>query len=205
MRFTREDESLFLLDEPDTHLNPAWSVQYRRFLDVFGGLGDRSQVLMATHDPLVVSALKREEVRILERGEEGQVHAIRPLEDPQGMGVGNLLTSDVYGLRAQLDIVTLEKIEEKRNLASRPDLSASEEARLTQLATELRNLGFLMEDRDPDFQEYVRAKYSAHDVGRRPIYRNQDEVEAERQLADQLYDELRGESGGAPSEGEHDS
>ena len=28
LRFTREDESLFLLDEPDTHLNPAWSVQY---------------------------------------------------------------------------------------------------------------------------------------------------------------------------------
>ena len=28
LRFTREAESLFLLDEPDTHLNPAWSLAY---------------------------------------------------------------------------------------------------------------------------------------------------------------------------------
>lgn len=28
LRFTAEEESLFLLDEPDTHLNPRWSVDY---------------------------------------------------------------------------------------------------------------------------------------------------------------------------------
>lgn len=28
LRFTAEEESLFLLDEPDTHLNPKWSVDY---------------------------------------------------------------------------------------------------------------------------------------------------------------------------------
>jgi predicted ATPase len=32
LRFTKEDESLFLLDEPDTHLNPAWSLRYLEFL-----------------------------------------------------------------------------------------------------------------------------------------------------------------------------
>jgi predicted ATPase len=28
LKFTARDEALFLLDEPDTHLNPAWSTQY---------------------------------------------------------------------------------------------------------------------------------------------------------------------------------
>ena len=32
LRFTKEDEALFLLDEPDTHLNPAWGIQYLEFL-----------------------------------------------------------------------------------------------------------------------------------------------------------------------------
>ena len=78
MRFTREDESLFLLDEPDTHLNPAWSAQYRRFLERLGGLGPSSHVIMATHDALVVSAMARQEVRILERDEAGTVTPLYP-------------------------------------------------------------------------------------------------------------------------------
>ena len=67
LRFTREDESLFLLDEPDTHLNPAWSVQYLEFLKTIGGLGENGHVIMATHDPLVICGLTREQVRIMLR------------------------------------------------------------------------------------------------------------------------------------------
>ena len=37
LRFTAEDESLFLLDEPDTHLNPKWCVDYLRNLSDFVG------------------------------------------------------------------------------------------------------------------------------------------------------------------------
>ena len=35
LKFTARDEALFLLDEPDTHLNPIWSTQYLKFLDRF--------------------------------------------------------------------------------------------------------------------------------------------------------------------------
>lgn len=63
MRFTKSHQSLVLLDEPDTHLNPHWSVEY---LDLTSVMGDNalespeqqsSQILMATHDPLVLLAL----------------------------------------------------------------------------------------------------------------------------------------------------
>ncbi|MBH2008148.1 MAG: AAA family ATPase, partial [Xanthomonadaceae bacterium] len=37
MRITREDHCLFLLDEPDTHLNPIWKLRY--FDDIEGVLG----------------------------------------------------------------------------------------------------------------------------------------------------------------------
>jgi predicted ATPase len=195
MRFTREDESLFLLDEPDTHLNPAWSARYKRFLEVFGGLGRSSHVVMATHDPLVVSALKRHEVRILERAEDGIISALVPLEDPQGMGVGNLLTSDVYGLRAQLDIETLEKLERKRVLSARQHLSEEESAQLRVLAAELRNLGLLLEDRDPDYQLFLRARYSQATALPVAEVRRQRDIEAERELANRLFAEVHAEEG----------
>lgn len=87
MRFTREEESLFLLDEPDTHLNPAWSVRYRKFLSEVGALDEGCHVLMATHDPLVVAGLLKNEVRILEREDDGTISAVAPMEHPRGMGL----------------------------------------------------------------------------------------------------------------------
>lgn len=182
MRFTREEESLFLLDEPDTHLNPSWSAQYRRFLERFGGLDERSHVVMASHDPLVISALRRHEVRILKRGRDGRVRALEPDEDPQGMGVGNLLMSDVYGLRAPLDIDTLEKIDRKRSLAARSTLSTEEEGELASLATDLSDLGYLLADDDPDYAAYLQARYSAsagHEGG-------QDVPSIARSIVDEL-------------------
>ncbi len=43
LRFTKEDQALFLLDEPDTHLNPAWSVRYLDFMDQVVGEQPTSQ------------------------------------------------------------------------------------------------------------------------------------------------------------------
>ncbi|MFD5512697.1 AAA family ATPase [Streptomyces sp. NPDC127051] len=191
MRFTREEESLFLLDEPDTHLNPAWSVQYRRFLSEFGGLDEGCQVLMATHDPLVVAGLLKEDVRILERHGDGQVSAVEPLEDPQGMGVGALLTSDIYGLRSQLDLETLWKLDRKRYLSSRSDakLSADEQEELNKLGKELRHLGLLMEDRDPEFQAYLQAKASSG-TRVKPVSFTREEIQENLEEAVALLNEI---------------
>lgn len=189
MRFTREDESLFLLDEPDTHLNPAWSVQYRRFLEEYGGVDEACHVLMATHDPLVVAGLRKSEVRILERQSDGTILALEPLDDPRGMGVGNLLTSDVYGLRSQLDLETLEKLDRKRLLASKDSLTSEEADDLARLSMDLRNLGLLTEDRDPEFQEYLKAKARIQSREDR-IVLSREEIEQNRETAEELVRDI---------------
>ena len=191
MRFTREDQSLFLLDEPDTHLNPAWSVQYREFLRTFGALDETSHVLMATHDPLVVAGLLKSEVRILERGPDGKVLAYEPWEDPRGMGVGALLTSDVYGMRSQLDLETLRRVDRKRELAAAEDLSEEEIEELSKLNAELADLGFLTEDRDPDFQEYLRAKSEIEEdeeSGR--VFLSREEMAEQRERSIEIMEQL---------------
>ena len=159
LRFTKEDESLFLLDEPDTHLNPAWSMRYIEFLNKIVGEQATSHIIMATHDPLTIAGLTRSQVQVIQRDEEtGKIFASYPAEDPRGMGIAALLTSDVYGLRSQLDAYTLRLLDRKRELARKEGrLTKSEREELRRLNEQLEGLDFTESMRDPLYQSFVKA------------------------------------------------
>lgn len=167
LRFTAEDESLFLLDEPDTHLNPKWCVDYLRHLSDFVGGTEKerstSHIVMTTHNPLAVAELVKGQVQILQRDPDKlSIRAVPPEMDPRGMGYSGIVTSDMFGLAAALDTHTRELLEEKRVLAGREgQLSADERDRLEQINLELEGYGFRYEMRDPVFAEYLRARYAA--------------------------------------------
>jgi len=110
MRFTRSSSSLYLLDEPDTHLNPAWSIDYLERLRSIGGIERESHTILATHNPLLVAGLVRQEIRALVRSPDGTVSAVEPDEDPRGTGVAGVLTSPLYGLESQLDPFSLRAL-----------------------------------------------------------------------------------------------
>ncbi len=158
LRFTRESESLFLLDEPDTHLNPTWSVQYLTFLREIGGAQENSHMIMATHDPLVISGLEQSQVQILHRNDEtGRIEAHQPESDPKYMGVPALLLSDMYGLRSVLPPATMALLDEKRRLAAKPDLTDADRRILQELDQQLQEADLLAETRDPMYRDFVLA------------------------------------------------
>ena len=158
LRFTKEDEALFLLDEPDTHLNPAWSLRYLGFLSQIAGAQDNSHVVISTHDPLVIAGLTREQVQIMRRDDRtGKITAEYPRDDPKGMGVAGLLTSEVYGLRSSLDLETLELLDEKRTLAAEEVLTEEQRARLAELDALLADLDFSATARDPIYKQFSKA------------------------------------------------
>lgn len=159
LRFTRADDALFLLDEPDTHLNPSWSIEYLRYLrKALGPEGrTKSHVIIATHNPIVIAGLQRTQVQIMQRDQHGAISAAMPEEDPRGMGVGALLTSDVYGLRSDLDIETLEKLDRKRRLAIKEELTEEERRDLTRINEELQHLTFATNAQDPLYRPFVEA------------------------------------------------
>lgn len=167
LRFTAEDESLFLLDEPDTHLNPKWCVDYLRHLSDFVGGSEKqrctSHIIMTTHNPLAVAELVKGQVQILERDPDNlKIRAIPPEMDPRGMGYSGIITSDMFGLAAALDTHTRDLLEEKRQLAGKEgQLTDVERDRLQQVNLELEGYGFRYEMRDPVFAEYLRARYVA--------------------------------------------
>lgn len=159
LRFTKEQESLFLLDEPDTHLNPGWGMEYLRILEEIAEPGHDSQIVIATHDPLMLAALRKRQVIVLDRNPHtGAIEATHPENDPQGMGVSGILRSPMFGLQTTLDLPTQNKLNERFNLVAKGDKrTAHENARLRALTDELATAGFADDFRDANYSRYARA------------------------------------------------
>lgn len=167
LRFTKEEESLFLLDEPDTHLNPAWGMEYLSVLQEIAETGNDSQILIATHDPLMLAGLRKEQVIVLEReGDTGNIVARHPEIDPRGMGVSGILKSSMFGLRTTLDLPTQALLDERFELAAKAQRTDAEEGRLKKLSDELADSGFAQDFRDDNYYRYARAVAKARFAGR---------------------------------------
>lgn len=165
--FTKEAESLFLLDEPDTHLNPAWGMQYLEVLRDVADTGNDSQVVLATHDPLLIAGLRKEQVLVIEReSEQGKITVQNPEVDPRGMGVSGILKSTMFGLRTTLDLPTQALLDERFELSAKKKRSPKEELRLKELSEQLADSGFAQDFRDDNYYRYARALAKVRGAGR---------------------------------------
>jgi ABC-type multidrug transport system ATPase subunit len=63
------DDSLFLFDEPETHLNPVWRTNFHKHLKTAMVNADSSQAFVTTHSPFLISSLKKEDVYLVERND----------------------------------------------------------------------------------------------------------------------------------------
>jgi predicted ATPase len=195
LKFTARDEALFLLDEPDTHLNPIWSTQYLKFLDRFIRRRDQQSchILMTTHDPLVFAGLHRPQVQIFTRDSSGRVQVAIPEEDPQGMGVNAILTSDLFRLRSTLDEPTQADLDRVRLLSMR-EPSGAEAEELRAISGRLHGKGLMAGTRDPLYTLFARAWTQREN----PAWRDMtafttDELAARERLAAEIVAELAAE------------
>ena len=203
MQFTRHEESLFLLDEPDTHLNPKWKLRYLTELarqsgllssdgEVDGGrdawLDSSSQLILTTHDPLTIAGLRRAQVKIFDRLDNRTVTYF-PNDDPQGMGVAGVLI-DMFGLPSTLDPVTQGKMDRRNELSRKKQRTQVEEEKLSRLSSELRELGLVYEARDPEYREYLKALHEWEEKNRVTV----DTLSTEEQavVVERILDHLMG-------------
>ena len=166
LHFTATDESLFLLDEPDTHLNPRWCADYLSYLKQFGeGQGsspNSRHIVLTTHNPLSVAELVKQQVQILSRDRiSGVTKALEPDIDPRGMGYAGIVTSDMFGLDAALDRYTMRLLERKRQLTlETTSLTKRQSEELGSINAELDSYGFTFSMRDPLFEAYLRRRFA---------------------------------------------
>ena len=197
MKFTRNDESLFLLDEPDTHLNPRWKLDYfdqiEKVLDhqIEGSdktAWDSSQVILTTHDPLMLTSLYAKQIRVLrEDKEQGKVSEI-PDEDPIHMGVEAIIQSGLYGIRTSLDKEIQQKIDVRNRLLSMKNLKGNSLEELHKLNKELDHWGLNQAHPNPYFSNFAKA------ASRNPLFRQPDftseEYDEIQKLSDTLLQDL---------------
>jgi ABC-type cobalamin/Fe3+-siderophores transport system ATPase subunit len=158
IRVSRGKEALFLLDEPDTHLNPAWQLTYldliREWTEVAAD-EDKCQIIMTSHNPLTIAALTKKEVRVMSADEDGNVTVAPPRIDPKGLGFAGVLT-DIFGLSSSLDKPTQELIDKRNVLAKSDELTPAMAKEFEDIKGELRHLGFLYEERDKLYSEFLK-------------------------------------------------
>jgi predicted ATPase len=187
--FTQDDESLYLLDEPDTHLNPTWTYQYLKLLQD-NIRSEKGQLLVTTHDPLMISSLYKNQVRILAQ-QEGTTVANEPEYDPMGIGIEGLLKSELYGLRSTLAPEILEKLDRHYFLLGKEDKTDQEQSELMQIAQELNEMGVSRTHPNPYFDQFASAM--ARQTPTPDVELTKNEIAEQTKLADEILDEILAE------------
>ena len=187
LQFTKGEESLFLLDEPDTHLNPAWTYEYLNLLEE-QVVDKSSQLLIASHNPLMIGGLKKEQVRLLRRREDEngntQVKAYPPDDDPIGMGVDGLLQSEIFGLNSVLPPSVMDRLTERYKLLGIRNKTAQMAADLERLTKELDQLGIAHTFPHPYFNQFAQT------LARNPLMNKRDFTADEREELERFTDDL---------------
>ncbi|MGE8657846.1 MAG: restriction system-associated AAA family ATPase [Achromobacter sp.] len=97
----RETNSLFLLDEPETHFNPDWRANFiSRLRQCLPGQGEFAQeMLITTHTPFLISDSKPDKVLVFAKDKaSGKVSISHPPYNTLGASI-NKITMNTFGKR----------------------------------------------------------------------------------------------------------
>jgi len=93
----KNTQSLFLLDEPETHFNPDWRANFvTRLHQSFNG-SDGQEMLVTTHTPFLISDSRPEKVLMFDKT-DGVVSVSRPDYNTLGASI-NKITMATFGKR----------------------------------------------------------------------------------------------------------
>ena len=188
--FTQGDESLYLLDEPDTHLNPVWTYEFLKHLQD-NISADKGQMLVATHNPLMISSLHKNQVRIISKQEESTISAA-PEYDPIGIGVEGLLKSELYGLRSTLAPEVLKDLDTQNNLLGLMQRTPEQDDLLAEASARLEQLNISRSHPNPLFDLFAKA-IANQSIFTKPVLTKAD-IESQEVMANEILDKiLKGE------------
>lgn len=104
------DNSLFLLDEPETHFNPKWR---RLFISHLKNLTEsrKQDLYLTSHSPFIVSDCPRDAVYIFERVDNDAIEVRNPSQETFGASFDNILQM-AFGMDDVISKEASDKIKE---------------------------------------------------------------------------------------------
>tara|TARA_R110002124_G_scaffold28707_6_gene100897 strand:- start:11287 stop:13032 length:1746 start_codon:yes stop_codon:yes gene_type:complete len=123
----KNSRTLFLLDEPETHLNPSWRTYFHTYLDEVvnqGRSNEKLQMFISTHSPFMISSLQKENVFLFERYEEGIISMIPMPSQTYGASF-EVLIKKHFGLRSLISQTAVEAVKEHLPKDEQPESIAT--------------------------------------------------------------------------------
>jgi predicted ATP-binding protein involved in virulence len=121
---------LFLLDEPESHFNPQWRVQFiSKILNLPTQNGDRREkslasqqdCLITTHAPFVPSDMQGDKVFIFSKNEDGKIEINNP--DIQTFGATfNTIIERCFNVRPPISELSRDKIQKLMKSEDREEI-----------------------------------------------------------------------------------
>jgi predicted ATP-binding protein involved in virulence len=88
--------SVILIDEPESSLHPAWQNRiaaiYQKFAD-----DNNNQIIMSTHSPHILSSVRKEQIRVLAKDDNGNIVVYNNFLGAYGWRVDKILT-EILGM-----------------------------------------------------------------------------------------------------------
>jgi ABC-type cobalamin/Fe3+-siderophores transport system ATPase subunit len=198
LKFTKDEESLILLDEPDTHLNPMWKWKYLDYLDKVVKRKENTQIIFCSHDPLVIGNLKKNQVQIFKKNTEGKTEAFNPYISPREMSVSKILTSELFGIPSLMSKKLEDLLNQKRFLQakiSKGELDKDEKIEFERLKNYFDKIGFGNDTVDSRYNRFLELTSNYKEFTNRK-YTKEEADELDRIAKEVLNEILKEEKGG---------
>lgn len=117
----KESRVLFLLDEPETHLNPAWRTYFHSYLEEIINTPKNDanpwlQYFISTHSPFMISSLKKENVLFFKRNHNGLIDLEPVAEETYGASFDVIIKS-FFELKTLISQTVVDDINQRLNLS----------------------------------------------------------------------------------------
>lgn len=126
---------IVLIDEVDLHLHPKWQ---RTILQDLHRVFQNLQFIVSTHSPIIVVGAA--DIAQVINLNTIPANADEPTPTASVSNVGQVLLSDLFGLKSLQSPEWDEKIQERDNILAKPELTPEDETRLAQLDEEMKGL-----------------------------------------------------------------
>ncbi len=118
-----DENVLYLFDEPETHFNPHWRVEFIKLLNSICKKGSQ-EFLISTHSPFILSDTRSDNIFIFSKDEKNVITANNPKEETYGASFDKLV-SLCFDVRPPIAKQSLEKLQDLQSNGSLKEIESS--------------------------------------------------------------------------------
>lgn len=146
------EPAVVLIDEIDLHLHPKWQ---RTIMAYLSERFVNTQFIVTAHSPLIVQAAENANIVVLKReGDSVKIH--QHPQDVKGWRIDQLLTSDLFDLPSARSSHYENLLTQRRQILSQAQLTAADQAKLTELESQIGELPTAETREDMDAMSIIR-------------------------------------------------